>query len=60
MEPWKGYVFIQFSLCSGGNKAGDGSGSSRKSKEEEGCKLGGFFGVYRVQIGGLEFKLEVL
>ena len=32
--------FVKFSLCSGGDKAGDGSGTSRKSEEEEGSKLG--------------------
>ena len=40
MEPWKSHAFIKFSMCSGGNKAGDGSGTTRKSEEEEGSKLG--------------------
>ena len=45
-QEWEIDLLLQFcrcillGFCSGGNKAGDGSGSSRKSEEEEGSKLG--------------------
>ena len=71
MEPGKDQVFIKVSLCSGGNKAGDGSGASRKSEEDKSPSwglrvqdggLGGCFGIYfwscRAQVRAREAKRQ--